>query len=333
MVRNITLSNQNACNVNCRFRIEGPYRIKQIIQAGRHPVNASKRPDSKQKTRRPSDASPSEKADALAQLFVVPKRETVTLLVEFVPERVPASEWTEHKVAHNFRGDLIVEYPHDTDPGVNAPTDLQRIHLLAISRRPAVKVTLVPHAGHDPPRLRELAHHPPWREKHPVLVEFGYQHIEAAMKRVRVVLVTNETPITARWRLLHVGRKRRPAHDIGNALREEEDFRALDCKDVFEFDVSEGVLQGPSKDGLIEGTHDRQPHWCPVPKAQKRGIVHEDNHMYEPQRIEIVFRPTKNELYKSHFRLQVEGGPSTDFICRGCGSYDEEDDNMDFQEA
>lgn len=38
-------------------------------------------------------------------------------------------------------------------------------------------------------------------------------------------------------------------------------------------------------------------------------------------------------LYKCRFRVQVESGLTTDFICRGCGSYDEEDDHLDFHEA
>jgi len=135
------------------------------------------------------------------------------------------------------------------------------------------------------------------------------------------------------WKLLHVGRKRRSPHDIGNALREEEDFRALDDKDAFEFDVSSGSLKGPTKDGLVYGTNDRQVHWCALPVAQPRAPKHFDDHHYEPQRISVVFKPKKNEMYKCRFRIQVEAGLSIDFICRGCGSYDEEDDVMDFREA
>ena len=35
----------------------------------------------------------------------------------------------------------------------------------------------------------------------------------------------------------------------------------------------------------------------------------------------------------SNVRLQVEGGESVDFLCRGCGSYDEEDDVVEVEEA
>lgn len=49
--------------------------------------------------------------------------------------------------------------------------------------------------------------------------------------------------------------------------------------------------------------------------------------------VKISFRPKRNELYKCRFRVQVENGLSVDFICRGCGSYDEEDDSLDFHEA
>eukprot|EP00929_Paragymnodinium_shiwhaense_P071991 TRINITY_DN36554_c0_g1_i1.p1 TRINITY_DN36554_c0_g1~~TRINITY_DN36554_c0_g1_i1.p1 ORF type:complete len:2313 (+),score=513.22 TRINITY_DN36554_c0_g1_i1:110-7048(+) len=332
MVRTITLANQNECSVNCRFRVDGPFRINQIVQAGAHPV---KRTEPAKKSKRSADTGyPSADVDPLAQLFSVSKRDTIVLAVEFVPDMVPQSEWTNYRTEHTFGGNLTVEYPHDLHD-VQASVDLQRIRLSGTSRRPAMKVTLVPHAGYDPKPQLELAHLPPWSAKQPILVEFGYTHVEASVKRMRTVLLTNETPVTARWRLLHVGRKRRPAHDIGNALREDEDFRALDDREVFEFDMSDGILQGPSKDVAVAGSHghERQPHWCPVPKAQHRARVHSDEHLYEPQRINIVFRPQKNELYKCKFRIQVEGGLSIDFICRGCGSYDEEDDILDFEEA
>ena len=39
------------------------------------------------------------------------------------------------------------------------------------------------------------------------------------------------TNIMAKWSLVHVGRKRKPAPIIGATLPEEEEFRALDDKE------------------------------------------------------------------------------------------------------
>lgn len=327
LVRTITLSNMNAGNVNCRFRLEGPFQIKQINQVGRHPVNLGSN-SSAEKTKRPNHSLPEQHS----QLYIVAKRETISLLVEFVPSMVPASQIREGEAVSKFTGDLFLEYPRDAQDPL-AQTDLQRIHLTATSRRPALCVTLVPHAGHDPKPQTKLAHQPTWSGTPTVLVEFGYVHVNSSTSRTREILLSNATPVMARWTLLHVGRKRRPAHDIGNALREEEDFRALDDKDVFEFDASHGSLLGPTRDGKIHGSDERQVHWCQVPSAQTRGPKHVDEDNYIPKRIRIVFKPKKNELYKCKFRIQVEGGPPVDFLCRGCGSYDEEDDAMEFHEA
>eukprot|EP00438_Fugacium_kawagutii_P010044 Skav204539 [mRNA] locus=scaffold3346:10891:12864:- [translate_table: standard] len=249
--------------------------------------------------------------------------------------------------------------------------DLQRIHLVGTARRPAVQLHLVPNQFDRPPRL-ERAERPPWSEPMPVMVEllgcetFGYTHITSSVTRSRTILISNVTNMMAKWSLAHVGRKRRPAPIIGSTLPEEEEFRALDDKDAFEFEISGGELPGgawerctwreakvcqsvgshsskdvasvshdqrPSKDGLVPGSEERVPHWCAKSSAVPRLPAFEDDERFEPQKVKISFRPKKNELYKCRFRVQVENGLSVDFICRGCGSYDEEDDSLDFHEA
>lgn len=210
--------------------------------------------------------------------------------------------------------------------------DLQRIHLVGTARRPAVRIHLVPNEFDRPLRL-ERAERPPWSEPMPLIVEFGYTHITSSVTRSRTILISNVTNIMAKWSLAHVGRKRRAAPIIGSTLPEEEEFRALDDKDAFEFEISGGELPGPSKDGLVPGSEERLPHWCAKSSAVPRIPPFEDDERFEPQRVKIAFRPKKNELYKCRFRVQVESGLNMDFICRGCGSYDEEDDSLDFHEA
>merc|ERR1719359_1967900 len=109
----MTLANENACPVYCRFRTEGPFRIKMAEQAGKKPVVQLKE-EKENKRLRPKDGQKQE--DPMRQLFAVPARNTITLLVEYVPSMVPKSEWTS-AVEHVFRGDVVIEYPRDqSDP-------------------------------------------------------------------------------------------------------------------------------------------------------------------------------------------------------------------------
>jgi len=333
VVRQITLTNETASNVSCRFRADGPFRIRQISQIGRHPVQFITDNGGATKKKNSKNVEPTIDPDPRKHSFVVAKWETITIEVEFVPEMVPAKGWSESRAEHVFDGDLVVEYPREADNTAPEDADWQRIHLVATSRRPAVRVTPIPNAALDRLLRIERADQPPWGEAQLVVVEFGYVHVESAVTRKREVLISNISSIVARWQLLHVGRKRRPASDIGSTLREEEEFRALDDKDCFEFSECAGELLGPSKDGLVPGTEIRMPRTCPVTPALPKALPHADEHRYEPQKIVISFKPKKNELYRCKFRIQVESGMSFDFVCRGCGSYDEEDDPMDIHEA
>lgn len=326
LVRQISFSNHNAAKITCKFRVEGPFRIQLIQQGGAHPVLNDSSSGKAKKDEQQSD---------IRKLFVLSRWETVTLHVMFTPEQIPVSEWEHYltKHEHVFRGDLIVEYPRDTDGELDThKDDLQRIHLVGTARRPAVRVHVVPNEFDRPIRL-ERAERPPWSEPVPVVVEFGYTHVQSSVTRFRCILISNITNTLAKWSLVHVGRKRKAAPVIGATLPEEEEFRALDDKDAFEFDVSGGELPGPSKDGLVPGSEERLPHWCAKSSALPRAPAFPDEERFDPQRLKISFRPKKNELYKCRFRVQVESGLSIDFICRGTGSYDEEDDNLDFHEA
>lgn len=321
-LRQVTFSNESASSLSCRFRADGPFRIREISQPGRHPVqfiDDKARCSTKKTTARTSRR----------EAFAVDKWQTLTVLVEFVVDMVPPSEWTENQAEHVFHGDLVVEYPTQ-DPDED---ELQRVHLIGISRRPAVQITPIPNAALDRRLQLECADQPPWAGPRLVVVEFGYVHVQSAVVHRREVLLSSLTNVLAKWQLLHVGRKRRTAPEIGSTLREAEEFRALDDKDVFEFSDCSGELLGPSKDGLVPGSTERMVRCCPVTPALPRSLPRDDEACYEPKKIVISFKPKKNELYRCKFRIQVESGLNFDFLCRGCGSYDEEDDPMDIHEA
>merc|ERR1711924_345724 len=126
--------------------------------------------------------------------------------------------------------------------------------------------------------------------------------------------------------------------------REDEDHRALDVKEAFEFDVSEGEIMGPSKERTTVVTRDLDPdlrrymnaqdrNTVIFPKVKSKAPTHHDAERFEPTKVKITFKPERNELYKCRFRIQIDGGKAMDFICRGCGSYDESDDIMELREA
>ena len=90
-VRQITFSNDNASDITCRFRTEGPYRIQLIHQPGHPPVQGSSASPSKRKE---------EKSEVDGRLFVLAKWDTITLHVVFNPELIPASKWHHYQMRH-----------------------------------------------------------------------------------------------------------------------------------------------------------------------------------------------------------------------------------------
>jgi hypothetical protein len=64
-------------------------------------------------------------------------------------------------------------------------------------------------------------------------------------------------------------------------------------------------------------------HYIPGTLALPSG---EDQHAqsHKPVRIDFMFKPQKNLLYKSKFRIAVEDGLFYDIVVRGMGSLDEE---------
>jgi hypothetical protein len=360
LVRQITLSNEHACNVSCRFRLEGPFRIRQISQVGKTTVRPKEI-----KTR-----GKHEKARFLEnpypELFTLGWKQTISVQVQFVPELVDKSQWKDAS-DNTFHGELYVEYPRDSvDSGdTMVKPDIQRIHLKGTSRRPSVMISVIPLPEIDPKALKR-ANEPEWGPPPPELVEFGYVHVESGIARHRTILLSNETNVIAKWKLLHVGRKKKVANDIGMTCRELEELGALDEPSAFSFDIVAGCVEGPTKvqrtwdqidkelntKKLAEQTagkegggrrgkkHDgnrpadkRTPSWYPSTSALPHSLPHRDEEKYMPARVNITFQPKKNELYKCRFRLQVDGGRNVDFICRGCGSYDEEDDVMELYES
>jgi len=321
VARQVTLTNHNGCSISCRFRIEGPFKIRQITLVGQKPARELNIDVRKMRIR--GEVIPD---DPLAQLFEVPPHEAVTVQVDFVPDLVPAHAWTDEP-EQRFRGHMRVEYPRDksadsTDSA--AKVDLQHVQLLAISRRPCMKITLVPNPTYDP--VDELA------SSLNVIIEFGRTHVQTSVTRRRVFLLSNISNVAAKWNLIHVGKKRRTVTATHLDVNGKP-VGPVDDRDVFVFDTTDGELSGPSREGRLPGTETRMPHYFPSTPALPTAMVHFDSGKFDPAKITVAFRPKTAEPYQSRFRIQVVGGESLEFICRGHGSFDEEDDIMEIREA
>eukprot|EP00746_Dinoflagellata_sp_MGD_P005569 gnl/MRDRNA2_/MRDRNA2_110807_c0_seq1.p1 gnl/MRDRNA2_/MRDRNA2_110807_c0~~gnl/MRDRNA2_/MRDRNA2_110807_c0_seq1.p1 ORF type:complete len:236 (-),score=41.52 gnl/MRDRNA2_/MRDRNA2_110807_c0_seq1:88-795(-) len=192
----------------------------------------------------------------------------------------------------------------------------QRSHIQSIPQCAAVSVTVLPVPELDA-QQRKNARAPVWGQPLPELVEFGDVHVQSSTLRQRTILLSNESNSMANWRLVHVGRHKKQltayAKEIGMTGQEVEECCARDDPSAFCFDAMVGSITGPTKVTRV------------LPHASS-GRNQEKN---MPARINITFKPEINELYKCHFRLEIDGGKDVDFVCRGCGSYDEEDDQAD----
>lgn len=162
----------------------------------------------------------------------------------------------------------------------------------------------------------------------PPVVTFGHVHVEGYARAT--MHVANPTPVDAEWRLGHLPvpppkpRVQIDATALGLASGdgsfslaalgltpppESPKETPVDDPSVFEFNVRDGVLPGPTPP-------------LDVAKAQElRVSIPGGRGKLLP--IRVVFRPKKNALYRSRFRLYVRKGEGFDVVLTGHGSYEE----------
>jgi hypothetical protein len=93
--------------------------------------------------------------------------------------------------------------------------------------------------------------------------------------------------------------------------KEVENQSSKDDQEVFQFSTSEGLLLGPS---------------IPVRRCFPGSAFPYIPSDREPVQVVVSFQPKIDALYKSKFRVIVEGGPVTDVVLKGKGTYREEVD-------
>lgn len=143
-------------------------------------------------------------------------------------------------------------------------------------------------------------------------VNFGY--VNCASRKIVNMFLMNETEVDTNWKINYVKFVPKAVYGYGTITKDElEDQNMSDDPSVFDFDLSEGMIYGPSN-MLID---------LPLGPALPVVEVKKDA-KYKPLCIKVMFRPKKNIFYKCRYKITTNTGNTIDFILKGNGSYLEE---------
>jgi len=331
--RTLALVNEAQTKCAVRFETVGPFAIRRIEVVGYRPTRPPFSDEAFASIPNPkglkgnafmrmlNEQQSLQVARGPTQELSVPPKACVIVHLQFVAP--PPREWGD-KAITQISGKFLLHYPGGNED--------QFIELQANCYKPSFGIRLVPKLLKSTVPDDAL----PWGPPRPPVVEFDYSHVQASTQATRQILLFNESYIPGKWRLFHVARTQKRPPELGLTLAEVEEHGAADQPSVFSFDVVEGVLAGPTKDSAYPYP-DRAPRpelrVMPLSRTLPSAWPHDDEWRYLPTKVLITFLPERDLLYKSRFRIQVEGGESVDFLCRGCGSYDEEDDVVEVEEA
>jgi len=332
ILRTIALVNEAQTKCALRFETAGPFAIRRLDVVG---TRATKPPfgdlpgsipnpkglKGQQLLRTLTDAQSLEVARGPSQELYVPPKASVLVHLQFIPP--PVGKWDAQAIT-TLEGRLIMHYPGGNED--------QFIGLQASCFRPSLGLRLVPKLLKATVPDDAL----PWGPARPLIVEFDFTHVQTTTVATREILLYNSSYVPGKWKLFHVEPHKKKPPELGLTLAEVEEHGAEDKPTVFAFDVVEGVLAGPTKDSAYPYP-DQAPRpelrVMPLSRTLPSAWPHDDENRYLPTKVQITFSPERDLLYKSRFRIQVEGGEQLDFVCRGCGSYDEDDDIVEVEEA
>ena len=144
-------------------------------------------------------------------------------------------------------------------------------------------------------------------------IDFGY--VNCASMKIEPIYLMNDTTVDTNWVINYVKFVPRKTYGAGTVtIEEKEDMDMCDDSSVFDFDVSSGVIYGPTE-VLFD---------LPVGPALPR-VETIKSKKYKPLMIKVSFHPKKNIFYKCRYKIATSTGNSIDFILKGHGSYLEED--------
>ena len=143
-------------------------------------------------------------------------------------------------------------------------------------------------------------------------IDFGY--VNCSSTKVQPIYLMNDTEVDTNWTINYVKFTPRKNYGVGTVtIEEKEDLDMCDDSSVFNFEISNGVIYGPTEI-LFD---------LPVGPALPR-VETIKSQKYKPLLIKVAFHPKKNIFYKCRYKITTSTGNSIDFILKGFGSYLEE---------
>ena len=143
-------------------------------------------------------------------------------------------------------------------------------------------------------------------------IDFGY--VNCASMKIEPIFLMNDTQVDTNWAINYVKFIHRKTYGYGTVtIEEQEDMDMCDDSSVFDFEITNGVIYGPTE-VLFD---------LPVGPALPR-VETIKSQKYKPLLIKVSFHPKKNIFYKCRYKITTSTGNSIDFILKGHGSYLEE---------
>ena len=143
-------------------------------------------------------------------------------------------------------------------------------------------------------------------------IDFGY--VNCASMKIEPIFLMNDTQVDTNWAINYVKFIPRKTYGYGTVtIEEQEDMDMCDDSSVFDFEITNGVIYGPTE-VLFD---------LPVGPALPR-VETIKSQKYKPLLIKVSFHPKKNIFYKCRYKITTSTGNSIDFILKGHGSYLEE---------
>jgi len=143
-------------------------------------------------------------------------------------------------------------------------------------------------------------------------IDFGY--VNCSSTKIQPIYLMNDTQVDTNWTINYVKFIQKKSYGVGTVtIEEKEDMEMCDDNSVFNFEISNGVIYGPTEI-LFD---------LPVGPALPR-VETIKNEKYKPLLIKVGFHPKKNIFYKCRYKITTSTGNAIDFILKGHGSYLEE---------
>ena len=143
-------------------------------------------------------------------------------------------------------------------------------------------------------------------------IDFGY--VNCASMKIEPIFLMNDTQVDTNWAINYVKFIPRKTYGYGTVtIEEQEDMDMCDDSSVFDFEITNGVIYGPTE-VLFD---------LPVGPALPR-VETIKSQKYKPLLIKVSFHPKKNIFYKCRYKITTSTGNCIDFILKGHGSYLEE---------